>query len=140
MAGTTGKTVSMKIRSIPLRAATGAYVLHSGLEKQSADDERAKQLHGFAAGTYKTLENLEPPQFARLLSAGEITLGAALLAPFVSDRLAGAALAAFAGGLLGMYWKTPGLRKENSIWPAQAGIGISKDVWMLAIGLSLLVG
>lgn len=130
----------MKISSIPLRAVTGAYVLHSGLEKQSADEEHAKRLHGLASGTYRTLENLEPPRFTKLLSVAEIALGAALLAPFVPDRLAGAGLAAFSGGLLGMYWKTPGLRKDNSIWPSQAGIGISKDVFMLGIGLGLLAG
>ncbi len=115
-------------------------MLHSGLEKQSADEEHAKRLHGLASGTYRTLENLEPPRFTKLLSVAEIALGAALLAPFVPDRLAGAGLAAFSGGLLGMYWKTPGLRKDNSIWPSQAGIGISKDVFMLGIGLGLLAG
>jgi len=24
------------------------------------------------------------------------------------------------------------------VWPTQAGVGVSKDVWMLGIGLSLL--
>jgi hypothetical protein len=28
----------------------------------------------------------------------------------------------------------------GSIWPSQAGTGISKDVWMLGIGLGLTVG
>jgi hypothetical protein len=30
------------------------------------------------------------------------------------------------------------LHKPRSVWPTPAGIGISKDVWMLGIGLSLL--
>jgi hypothetical protein len=32
----------------------------------------------------------------------------------------------------------PSPHKPHSIWPTAAGIGISKDVWMLGIGLSLL--
>lgn len=32
------------------------------------------------------------------------------------------------------------LRKPGSIWPSQAGTGVSKDVWMLGIGLGLLAG
>jgi hypothetical protein len=52
--------------------------------------------------------------------------------------LAGAALTGFLGALLGLYARTPGLRKPGSIWPAQPGIAVSKDVWMLGIGLGLL--
>ena len=52
--------------------------------------------------------------------------------------LAGAALTGFAGGLLGLYWRTPGLRKPGSVWPTQQGLGVSKDVWMLGIGAGLL--
>jgi hypothetical protein len=37
-----------------------------------------------------------------------------------------------------MYLRTPSLHKPHSIWPTPADIGISKDVWMLGIGLSLL--
>lgn len=29
--------------------------------------------------------------------------------------------------------------KPGSIWPSQAGIGVSKDVWMLGIGLGLVL-
>ena len=61
-----------------------------------------------------------------------------LLAPFVPAALAGAALTAFSGGLVTLYLRTPALRKPNSIWPSQAGIAVSKDVWMLGIGLGLL--
>lgn len=39
-----------------------------------------------------------------------------------------------------MYARTPALRKPGSIWPSQMGIAVSKDVWMLAIGLGLLGG
>ena len=54
--------------------------------------------------------------------------------------LAGAALTGFSGALLGMYARTPALRKPGSIWPSQAGTGVSKDVWMLGIGLGLVAG
>lgn len=128
-----------KLRNAPTRLATGAYILHSGLEKWNGEPERAEGLHGFAKGAYPQLEQLPPDRFLKLLAAGEIATGTALLLPFVPSRLAGLALTAFAGGLLGLYWRTPGLHEEGSIWPTQAGIPVSKDVWMFAIGLSLLV-
>jgi len=30
--------------------------------------------------------------------------------------------------------------KPGSVWPTQAGTAVSKDVWMLGIGLGLLAG
>jgi uncharacterized membrane protein YkgB len=39
-----------------------------------------------------------------------------------------------------MYGRTPAMHKPGSLWPAPAGIAVSKDVWMLAIGLGLMVG
>jgi hypothetical protein len=54
------------------------------------------------------------------------------------NKLAGAALTAFAGGLMTMYLRTPALHKPGSVWPTPAGTGVSKDVWMLGIGLGLL--
>jgi uncharacterized membrane protein YkgB len=48
------------------------------------------------------------------------------------------ALTGFAGGLVTMYLRTPSLHKPSSVWPTSAGIGVSKDVWMLGIGLGLL--
>lgn len=129
----------MKLSHIPLRVVTGAYILHAGLEKWGGDEERAKMIHGMAAGTYPFLESTPPTRFLRLLAAGEIATGAALLAPTVSTAKAGAALTGFSAGLLGLYVKTPGMRKEGSIWPTPQGTPISKDVWMLGIGLGLLI-
>jgi hypothetical protein len=60
------------------------------------------------------------------------------LSPFVSNFVAGSALTGFAGGLLGMYARTPSMHKPGSIWPTQAGTPVSKDVWMLGIGLGLV--
>ena len=94
--------------------------------------------HGMAADAYPFLKSIPPRRFLRLLAVGEIATGTMLLAPFVPAALAGAALTAFSGGLVTLYLRTPALRKPNSIWPSQAGIAVSKDVWMLGIGLGLL--
>jgi uncharacterized membrane protein YkgB len=56
----------------------------------------------------------------------------------VPNAIAGAALTAFSSALMAMYLRTPTMHKPGSVWPTPAGIGVSKDVWMLAIGLNLL--
>jgi uncharacterized membrane protein YphA (DoxX/SURF4 family) len=118
--------------------ATGAFILRSGLQKWNAGEEQAAGLHGMAAGSYPLLRGIPPARFVRLLSAGEITVGAALLTPLVPTVIAAAGLTAFAGGLLGMYARTPGMRQPGTIWPTQQGTAIAKDVWMLGIGLGFL--
>lgn len=128
------------LRDVPTRLATGAYILHTGLEKWHGDEERAKALHGFAVGAYPLLAKVPPRTFLKALAVAEIGLGAALLTPVVQNRLAGAALSAFAGGLVTMYLRTPAMHNPNSVWPTPAGTAVSKDVWMLGIGLGLLVG
>jgi hypothetical protein len=120
------------------RLASGAFILHSGLQKRKADEETATGLHGFAATAYPFLADVEPRRFARLLAAGEMAVGAALLLPVVPNRLAGAALSGFSGALLGLYAKAPGLREAGSIWPTQQGTAVAKDVWLLALGIDLL--
>ena len=129
----------VKLRHLPQRIATGAFILNSGIGKLNADEETAAQLHRFAVGTYPFLAKLKPPDFVKLLAGTEIALGAALLLPVVPSALAGAGLAAFSGGLLGLYARTPGMRKEGSPLPTQQGIPIAKDVWMLGIGLGLVL-
>lgn len=121
------------------RIATGAFILNSGLGKRNADADTAGGLHGFASGTYPFLAKVAPGTFAKGLSTAEIAIGAALLTPFVPTAVAGAALTAFSGGLLGLYLRTPGMTKPGkSIAPTQDGLPVSKDVWMLGIGLGLL--
>ena len=131
--------LSIKARHLPQRIAAGAFILNSGIAKWSADEETAAQLHGFAAGAYPVLARVKPADFVRLLAAGEITLGAALLLPVVPAAVAGAGLAAFSGGLLGLYARTPGMRKEGSPFPTQQGIPLAKDAWMMGIGLGLVI-
>jgi uncharacterized membrane protein YkgB len=127
------------VRQAPARLATGGFILNSGLNKLEVDDETAGTLHGMASGAYPFLGKMNPKDFARLLSAAEITLGAALLLPIVPASLAGAGLTAFAGGLVGMYARTPGMHKEGSLLPTQQGTVLFKDIWMVGIGLSLML-
>lgn len=131
--------LSVKARHLPPRIAVGAFVLNAGLSKLSADEQTAAQLHGFAAATYPFVGKLKPADFARLLSISEIALGSALLVPVVPAALAGAGLAAFGGGLLGLYARTPGMRKEGSVFPSQEGTALAKDVWLAGIGLGLVI-
>jgi hypothetical protein len=125
------------LSEIAPRISAGAFILNSGLGKRGADEEAAAGMHGFAAGTYPFLKSVPPQQFASALSTSEIVLGVALLTPFVPTAVAGAALTAFSGGLLGLYLKTPGMRKEGSLAPTEAGLSIAKDSWLLGIGIGL---
>jgi len=132
--------VQLPLRSLPTRLAAGAYILHSGLEKWRAPAERAAALHGAASGAYPFLRPIPAALFVKLLSAGEIGLGATLLTPVIRDRVAGAALSVFSGSLLTMYLRTPAMHRPGSVWPTAAGTAVSKDVWMLGIGLGLIAG
>lgn len=129
----------MRPSHAPLRLVTGAYILNSGLGKRGLDGESAAGLQGMAAGAIPQLGKVSPKTFASGLSAGEIALGAALLAPMVSPVVAGAALTAFGAGLVQLYWVTPGMHEEGSPKPTPAGIGLAKDVWLVGAGLTLLM-
>jgi hypothetical protein len=131
--------ISVKARHLPPRIAAGAFIINAGIGKLSADDQAAARLHGMAAGTYPFLNKLKPADFARLLAVSEIALGSALLLPVIPAAVAGAGLAAFSGGLLGLYARTPGMRKERSPFPSQQGTPLAKDVWMAGIGLGLVI-
>lgn len=125
------------LSEIAPRISAGAFILNSGLSKRDADAETAAGMHGFAAGTYPFLKSVPPQQFVQGLATAEIVLGAALLTPFVPTAVAGAALTAFSGGLLGLYLKTPGMRKEGSLAPTQQGLSLAKDSWLVGIGIGL---
>jgi uncharacterized membrane protein YphA (DoxX/SURF4 family) len=121
------------------RIATGAFILHSGLSKRQVDEATAGGLHGFASGAYPFFKKVPPTTFAKVLSTSEILVGAALLTPFVPTAVAGAALTGFAAGLVGLYLRTPGMTKPGrSVAPTQEGLPLSKDVWLLGIGIGLL--
>jgi len=129
----------VKARHLPPRIAAGAFIVNAGVTKWSADEVAAARLHGFAVGAYPFLAKLKPRDFVRLLAATEITLGSALLLPVIPTAVAGAGLAAFSGGLLGLYARTPGMHKERSPLPTQQGTALAKDAWLMGIGLGLVI-
>jgi uncharacterized membrane protein YphA (DoxX/SURF4 family) len=122
-----------------MRIVTGAYILNSGVTKFQADDDTAEQLHGTANNTYGFVSKMDPKTFSRVLGAGEVTVGALVLAPVVPPVIAGAALMGFSGLLLNLWWNTPGMHEEGSPRPTPQGTGIAKDVWMFGIGAGLVV-
>jgi hypothetical protein len=128
-----------KLAELPPRLSAGAFILNSGLSKRNADEQTSAGLHGFASGTYPFLKSVPPQTFVKGLSIAEIAIGAALVTPIVPTALAGAALTAFSAGLLGLYLKTPGMRKPGSLAPTQEGLALAKDSWLVGIGLGLCV-
>lgn len=124
---------------LPLRAATGAFILNSGIGKLGLDEEQAAGLQGMAANASPLARALPPSVFGKVLAGVEITLGAALLTPFVPPAVVGAGLTAFGGGVLTMYARTPGMHGEGSPRPTQDGTALAKDVWLFGVGLSLLM-
>ena len=129
----------LRLRHLPGRLTTGVFIVNSGLSKRHADDDTAAALHGMAAAAYPFLHSIPPQRFVRLLCAGELALGTALLLPVVPTIVAGTALTAFSAGLLGLYLRIPDMRAKGSLRPTQQGITIAKDVWMFGIGLTLLI-
>jgi hypothetical protein len=129
----------MKLSHVPLRATIGAFILNSGLSKRNLEGEAAQGMHGMAAGAIPQVQRIEPQRFAKLLSSGEIALGAALLLPAVPSALAGLALTGFGAGLAQLYWKTPGMHEPGNPRPTLQGIPLAKDVWLLGAGLTLLL-
>ena len=131
-------TSSAAVRRGPLRLATGAFIFNSGVDHLKVDDETAGQVHEVAVGAYPFLGKVDPRTFIKALAAGELAVGGLLLTPIVSARLAGLALTGFAFGLVGLYARTPGLRRAGSVFPTELGLGAAKDTWLAAIGVSLL--
>lgn len=132
--------MKFKLSHVPLRSATGAFLINSGLTKVKAhDEETQKHIHGMAAEAYPQFQTVPAGPFTKVLGAGEVVLGAALLSPMVSPAVAGLGLAAFSTGLLGMYWRLPGMHRPGSPVPTQDGIPLAKDIWMLAIAAGLIV-
>lgn len=128
-----------RAHQLPVRLIVGAFMLNSGLSKLKGDDEAAEQTHGMAKTAYPFLESRHPVEFTRDLGRFETALGAALLAPVVPSALVGAALTGFAGGLIGLYLRVPGMREPGSLRPTQQGIGLAKDSWLVGIGAALVI-
>ena len=112
------------VRTLPPRLATGAFILNSGVGKLSADQETAARLHGMASNTYPFLGKLKPEDFTRALAVGEIAVGTTLLLPVVPAAVAGAALTAFSGGLIGLYLH---LTSRQAVDPGEAARWSASD-------------
>ena len=129
----------MRLSHIPLRLATGAFILNAGFGKRNLDRDSAAQMQGMGAKVYPQLSKMEPETFGKLLSYAEMSLGAMLLAPFVPSRVAGLGLAVFSGSLLTMYRRIPEMTLDDGIRPSQQGTVVAKDVWMLGIAAALIL-
>lgn len=129
----------MKLSNIPLRAIPGAFIVNAGLGKLGMDAESSKGLQDFAATGIKELKQLPSDKFGQIIGASEIAVGGALLAPFVSNRIAGAGLTAFGAGLLTLYFGDDDNTLDDGIRPSEQGLSLAKDSWLLAVGLTLLL-
>ncbi|MPV87311.1 hypothetical protein [Georgenia ruanii] len=129
----------LRLRHVPARLATGAFILNSGITKRGLTEEAATGLQQMAVQAFPQFGQLSAKDFGKLLSTAEIALGSALLLPIVPTWLAALGLAGFSGALLRVYTKVPGLTQEGSLRPTQDGTVIAKDVWMAGIAWSLLV-
>ncbi|GAA2143520.1 hypothetical protein [Actinomadura napierensis] len=126
-----------RAHQMPVRLIVGAFVLNSGLSKLKGDEGTAEYIHGTATTAYPFLESQDKNDFTRKLGTAEVALGAALITPLVPTVLAGAGLTAFAGGLLGLYLRLPGMRE--GMRPTQQGIPLAKDSWLAGIGATLVL-
>ena len=129
----------MNLSHFPLRAAVGVYFLNSGASKWSLEGQAAEGVHGMAVGAIPALKRLQPGRFARLLASAETAIGAALLLPVVPSALAGAGLLGFSGGLMRLYWATPGTHEPGNPRPTQQGVALAKDVWLVGAALTLIL-
>ena len=121
-----------------LRSVPGAYIVNSAIEKFGAEPAKSAGLQQFAASGVPALKKLPSDQFANILGGAELAVGGALLAPFVSNKLAGAALTAFGAGLLSMYFRNPNMTHEDGIRPTEEGLQLSSNVFLVAIGAGLI--
>lgn len=126
------------IRRAPGRAAAGSLILHSGQVKLKGDAMFAEGVHAVFCGTYPAAKAIPPTVLLKTLAIAEITVGSLLLLPLVGARLSGTLLTGYSLTLLGMYAKTPGLHDERML-PTMAGTPFAKDVWLTAIGSSLVL-
>lgn len=121
-----------------LRGITGAYMLQAGYGQRNMPREAAEGLQQFAATGVPQVKNLQADTFGKVVSASEMGLGAALLSPFISNRLAGLGLAAFSTGVLSIYFRNDDMTQRDGIRPSEPGTGLSKDIFLAAIAGALI--
>jgi hypothetical protein len=79
----------MRLSHIPLRLTTGAFILNAGWGKRNLDKDSAAGIQAMAARVIPSVSRIDAEKFGKLLSYAEMTLGVALLTPFLPSRLAG---------------------------------------------------
>jgi uncharacterized membrane protein YphA (DoxX/SURF4 family) len=131
-------SLATRARRAPGRIAAGSFIFHSGLTKFRGDEMFAQAVHGVFCNTYPAAKSVPPAVLLRTLAFIEMTVGGLLLLPLIGARFAGLALTGYSITLLGMYVRTPGLHDERML-PTLAGSGFAKDIWLTAIGTSLVV-
>jgi hypothetical protein len=123
----------------PIRLTFGAFFLHVALTHRELDERGAKGLQRFASTAYPILKKLRPRTFQHGMVAAESAVAASLLVPGVPAVVGGAALTSFGTALLGVYARTPMLRRdERSLRPNDMGLSIAKDSWMVAAGVAVI--
>ena len=132
--------MGLNIANAALRLTSGAYILNSGVGKLRLPAEAAQGLQSMTANAIPQVEKVEPAVFGKAVAVGEIALGALLLTPFVPSRLAGLGLGAFAGSLLAIYLKTPGMTESDGIRPSPNGGAMAKDFWLAGMAVALVCG
>jgi len=130
--------LAAKLRRAPVRLATGAYILNSGVNKLGVDEGTAAWLHSTAANALPFVKRMPPTVFAKALAVGEIAVGAALLVPVVPAGLAGLALLGFGGALTALYVGTPAWH-DRYLRPTAEGVAPAKDIWLVGAGIGLVV-
>lgn len=128
------------IANLALRAIPGAFILNSGLNKLGMDIDTAAFLQNEAGKGVPMVKEMEPEQFGKFLTYGEIAVGAALLLPFVPKRMAGMALGLFSAGLVSTYLNDPSKTQDDGIRPSEEGTALAKDSWLMAIAIALVLG
>ena len=123
----------------PLRLAFGAFFAHVALSHQQLDEKGAKGLHRFAVAGYPFLKQMPPTQFLKGMVTAESVVAATLLVPPVPPIVGATALTGFGLGLMGVYARAPGMRREGSLRPTDIGLSMAKDSWMVAAGLSVII-
>lgn len=129
----------MSLATAILRGISGAYFVQSGVGKLSMSTEAAEGLQQFASTGVPQVTKLDPDTFGKVVSVSEIGVGAALLTPFVPNRLAGLALAGINTGFLSIYFRNDQMTKKDGVRPTEAGTGLSKDLFIAAIAGALIV-
>lgn len=75
--------------NVASRLVSGAYILHSGMDKWSSSPQQATGIHAMASDAFPVVTSIEAAKFLRALSAAEITTGPGATHPVRPGRYCG---------------------------------------------------